>query len=49
MFGKGKRIDIFFEKHVGIGLRWDKWKYPINLSLALPFITITIGFGKALW
>jgi hypothetical protein len=45
--GKHKRLDLIFEKHFGIGLRWDNWQYPVHLSLALPFFTITLGLGKA--
>ena len=42
-----RRFNIFFEKHVGLGIRWDTtWYYPFELSIAIPFITITIGFGK---
>lgn len=47
--GNGKRFDCFFEKHIGFGIRWDKWKYPVHLSIALPFVTITIGLGKVRW
>lgn len=42
-----KRVDVFFEPHIGFGIRWDSWKYPLHLNIALPFITIGIGFGKA--
>jgi len=40
-----KRFDVFFEKHIGIGLRWRSGVYKLELSLSLPFITITYGFG----
>ena len=42
------RFDIFFEKHVGFGIRWDNFKYWLDLSIALPFVTINIGIGKEL-
>ena len=42
------RFSLFFEKHIGIGLRWDRWRYDLELSLALPFITLTIGLGRSL-
>lgn len=45
--GPRKRFDIFFERHIGIGLRWDNLLYPLELSLALPFVTVTLGIGKA--
>lgn len=43
-----KRFDLFFERHIGIGLRWDRHGgYPLTLSLALPFVTITVGIGTS--
>jgi hypothetical protein len=41
-----KRFDWFFDKHFGIGIRWDNWLYPLHLSIALPFVTFTAGIGK---
>jgi hypothetical protein len=41
-----KRFDWFFDKHIGLGLRWDNWLYPLHLSIAFPFVTITVGIGK---
>jgi hypothetical protein len=41
-----KRFDWFFDKHFGVGIRWDDWLYPLHLSVALPFITFTIGIGS---
>lgn len=43
---KPKRFNLIFEKHFGIGIRWDDWLYPLELSIAIPFITFTIGIGK---
>lgn len=40
------RFCVFFEKHIGIGIRWDNWRYPLEISLALPFVTFTIGLGN---
>lgn len=42
------RFSLFFEKHIGIGLRWDRWRYSLELSLALPFATMTLGLGRRL-
>lgn len=42
------RFSLFFEKHIGIGLRWDRWRYQLELSLALPFVTMTFGIGRCL-
>jgi hypothetical protein len=44
-FGKG-RFCIFTERHIGFGIRWDAWVYELDISVALPFITINVGLGK---
>ena len=41
-----KRFDIFIDKHIGLGIRWDNTFYDIELSIALVMFTITIGIGK---
>lgn len=41
-----KRFDIFFEKHIGLGIRWDRFLYAFDLSISIMCITITIGFGE---
>lgn len=42
-----KRVNIFFENHIGIGIRWSiDWMYQFELSISIPFITATIGFGR---
>jgi hypothetical protein len=41
-----KRFEIFFERHIGFGVRWENFLYPLHLSIAVPFITINIGFGR---
>ena len=40
------RFSLFFEKHIGFGIRWSKWRYPLEVSVALPFVTMTFGFGS---
>ena len=45
--GDSKRFEIFFEKHFGVGIRWESIHYPLHLSIALPFVAITIGFGRS--
>jgi len=40
-----KRFDIFFERHIGVGIWWDNYHYPFHLAVSLPFVSITIGFG----
>jgi hypothetical protein len=45
----GKRFDIFFEKHFGLGIRWDNCFYWFDLSISIPFVTLTIGLGKKKW
>lgn len=45
--GNHKRIDVFYEAHIGIGIRWQRrWAYELEISISIPFITLTIGFGK---
>lgn len=47
MSNKMKRFDIFFDQHIGVGLRWKiDWYYPLMISIALPFVTIVLGIGK---
>lgn len=40
------RFSLFFEKHIGFGVRWSKWRYPLEVSVSLPFVTMTFGFGS---
>jgi len=44
--GPDKRFDVFFEKHFGLGIRWDDFFYPLHLSISIPFITFTFGLGR---
>ncbi len=40
------RFDIFRENHIGFGVRWKTgFGYPVLLSFAFPFFTITVGIG----
>lgn len=42
-----KRFDVFFEKHIGLGIRWNRGGcYAFEMSFAFPFLTFMIGFGK---
>ena len=43
--GPDKRFDIFLENHIGFGIRWDSRSYPLHLSFAFPFFTVTVGIG----
>lgn len=48
--GEMKRFEVFAEKHFGIGVRWQTgFSFPFVLSVAFPFFTITVGFGKRLY
>ena len=40
-----RRVDVFFEKHFGIGIRWRRFYYAFELSISIPFVTITLGLG----
>lgn len=41
-----QRVDCFFERHIGFGIRWDEFVYPLHISISIPFVTFTIGFGS---
>ena len=45
------RFDIFLDKHIGFGIRWENEMTPFSFEIAIsiPFITINIGFGKKRW
>lgn len=43
-----KRFDLFFEQHIGLGIRWRRWNYPFELSISVMCVTVVIGFGRAL-
>ena len=40
------RIHIFFERHIGVGIRWRRCEYPFELSIAFPFVSMDICFGS---
>jgi hypothetical protein len=40
-----KRFDWFFDRHIGLGIRWDNFFFPLHLSISVPFITVNIGIG----
>jgi len=44
--GDVDRFEIFFEKHIGVGIRWSTDFFAFHLSIAIPFVTVTIGFGQ---
>ena len=45
--GARRRINIFFERHFGFGIRWSNdGDYPLELSFAFPFVTMTVGIGE---
>ena len=44
-----RRFDIFWERHFGFGFRWEiNREWPLHLSIAFPFFTVTIGIGNNL-
>ncbi len=48
MMGPQDRFAIFFERHIGFGVRWSSFgAYRFELSIAIPFVTINIGIGEA--
>lgn len=49
LMGEGRRFDLFFEKHIGIGSHWrygDDANYWFDISFSIPFVTLSIGIGK---
>lgn len=44
--GHTKRFEIFFDNHIGLGIRWENYPYKFCLSIALIFFTMTIGLGE---
>ncbi len=45
--GEIKRFEIFFERHIGFGVRWCVGgEFPLHVSVAFPFFTVTVGFGR---
>lgn len=40
------RVNVFWESHIGLGLRWSTMVYPLELSLSIPFVTLTVGLGR---
>ena len=45
--GPQPRFDIFLEKHIGFGIRWDNFMYPFSISISIMCVTIFIGFGSS--
>jgi hypothetical protein len=41
-----RRFDLFMEKHIGLGIRWNTDMYDLHLSISFMCFTVTIGIGK---
>lgn len=41
-----RRFDLFYEPHIGFGVRWRSLLFDLELSIAFPLITVTIGLGR---
>lgn len=37
-----KAFDVFIEKHIGIGFRWQEWNGKTQISMAFPFVTVVV-------
>jgi hypothetical protein len=46
--GEPTRFYILFEKHIGLGIRWDSFNYQLEIAISLPFLTVVFGLGKKL-
>lgn len=44
--GKYIQFNFFFDKHIGLGIRWELWGSQLELSISLIFFTIRCLFGK---
>jgi hypothetical protein len=40
------RFNVLLENHIGFGVRWSDWVYPFEISLSIPFVSFTFGFGR---
>jgi hypothetical protein len=38
-------FDIFFDKHIGIGIRWMRYANMFLISISIPGITLQINMG----
>lgn len=44
---KAKRLDLFIEKHIGLGIRWRSWgQHRFEISIAILCFTLSIGLGE---
>ena len=42
-----RRFDIILERHIGFGIRWEVGGvFPFHLSVGVPFVSFTVGFGR---
>lgn len=42
-----ERFYILFERHIGFGVRWDNWLYPVEIAISVPFVTFCMCFGRS--
>jgi hypothetical protein len=38
-------FDIYFDKHIGVGIRWTRAYGMVLISFSIPFITLQINIG----
>ncbi len=38
-------LDIYFDKHIGVGIRWARGYGMTLISFSIPFITLQINIG----
>jgi hypothetical protein len=38
-------LDLHFDKHIGIGIRWTSFAGMLLISFSIPFITLQINLG----
>lgn len=41
------RFDLYFENHIGLGIRWRRnVAFPLEVSIGIPFVSCIIGIGR---
>lgn len=44
--GHKRRFDVYYDKHLGFGIRWGSFHYQIEIAISIPFVTFFIGIGS---
>ncbi len=44
--GEADRFSVEYVPYVGVGVWWNFHSFDLELSLVIPFVSITIGLGR---